>query len=192
MNAAMAALLGMAAAQGSAEPSVPSDILAFEQALATFQRICVDTLPSPQGFTTAMNAIGIRWRKVDKTPAEIFGTGNSWQSTLGEISYHNPAYSHVTRGGPACHFEFRPDHRYGHAQAAAALAVALGLPAGRDTGNRRQPQMRWESDLPSGMRIRVFLTSNVELNGGSGARLSISVRHPLPPELERRLREIED
>lgn len=191
MSVAVISWLALAAAQAGPEPATP-EVLTFERALQTFQRVCVDTLPDPHAFTDAMNTIGVRWRKIDKSPAEIFGTGNSWRSTLGEITYHNPPYRGITLGGPACHFEFHPDNRYVHAEASAALRAILNLPVGRDTGRPREPQMRWETELANGMSIRVFLTSNVEIIGGRGARLSISRRHPLPPELDRRIREIEN
>jgi hypothetical protein len=192
MNGAAMAMLALSVSQPTAEAATTPETLTFEQALRTFRQVCVDTLPSPRAFTSTMNTIGVRWRRVDKTPAEIFGTGNSWRSTLGEVTYHNPPYSHITLFGPACHLVFRTDDGYAHAPASAMIGDLLGLPAGTDTGRTGEPQTRWEAERENGMRIRVFLTSNVNAIGGRAARLSISVRRPLPPELERRIRENEN
>ncbi|MEA3032158.1 MAG: hypothetical protein QOH86_174 [Sphingomonadales bacterium] len=132
-----------------AEPPAPPaaeslpEILTTDQALATFRQLCVDPLPSPQRFVEAMNGSGLHWRKVDKTPDEVFALGNSWRSARGMITYHVAHWK--SQANPACHFEWRPGPGYGHAAVATALAAALGLDKGKNTGSRREPQRRWET-----------------------------------------------
>ncbi|MEA3046803.1 MAG: hypothetical protein QOJ53_1135 [Sphingomonadales bacterium] len=184
----LAALLSAAIAQPDAAPAPAFETRTFEQAWQTFESICVTPLPSPQRFVDAMHATGLRWRKVDKTPAQIFGLGNSWRSTIGEITYrYRPELQHLL-AGPACHLEFRTGEHYAHAEAADAVQRRIALPPGRDTGNRREPQTRWETRFAGGMAVRVFLTSNVAVAGGSGARLSISRRDTTPLRREDRAR----
>ena len=61
--------------------------LAEDEAIRIFQRLCVAPLPSPERFAESMNGSGLRWRKVRKSEAEVFGVGNSWRSALGEVTY---------------------------------------------------------------------------------------------------------
>jgi hypothetical protein len=178
--------LFLAAAQTGAEPAY--EVRAFDRALQDFERFCIAPLPSPRRFAEAMDGAGIRWRPVEKTPDEIFGRGHSWRAPLGQITYrHNPeTQRHLA--GPACHLEFRTDADYRHAAAAALVERRLALPAGTDNSNRSQVQMQWDMRRADGMHIRVFLSSNIAMAGGTGARLSISRRDltPIPREESRR------
>jgi hypothetical protein len=180
-------MIGLATARLAAavlmtgEPPAPlaaesPEILTTDQALATFRQLCVDPLPSPQRFVEAMNTSGLHWRKVDKTPDEVFALGNSWRSARGMISYHVPHYK--SQGSPACHFEWRPGSGYDHGVVAAALTAALGLPKGKNTGSRREPQRRWETTRADRMMIRVFLTSIREGADSWTVRFSISRLDP--------------
>ena len=178
-------LVFLAAQSAAAAPERAYDIRTFDQAWQDFERFCVAPLPSPRRFAAAMDSAGIHWRRVPRTPEQIWGSGNEWRSSIGEITYHyTPDIVHVI-GGPACHLEFRTDAAYRHDEAAALVERRLGLPRGTDSGGRRAMQMRCEMRRADGMDIRVFLSSNIAVPGGTGARLSISRRNlaPLPREM---------
>ncbi|HTU12931.1 MAG TPA: hypothetical protein VMG08_18725 [Allosphingosinicella sp.] len=180
-------LLLSAFGQAAAAPAEPAyEARPFAQALQDFERLCVTPLPSQPAFIAAMDAGAVGWRRVPRTADEIFGSGLKWRApAIGQITYHyNERIVHVI-GGPACHLEFRTDASFRHDAAAASVERQLGLPPGTDTSDRRTTQNEWEMRRADGMEIRVFLTSNVAVPGGPGARLSISRRNlaPLPREM---------
>src|SRR5205085_5865323 len=171
--AAGAAALLLAAAAPPARGDAPAaKVLSFDEALATFRTLCVEPLPSPERFVAAMNASGIGWRTVRKSEGEVFGTGNSWRSEIGQVTYHNPPYADITGFGPACHLEWRVSADYDHRRAATALAAALSLPPGEETGKAAEPQTKWEAPRPDGLNVRYFLSTAQPGPEGRTARLS--------------------
>jgi len=167
-----AALLepGAPVAPGHAFIPVPA-----ADAIAYFRQVCVETMPSPNRFAARLGADRSGW-----TPYERRGRrgarviGHAWRSSRGELSYlHLPGLA-LREVNPGCHYAFRTAPGFGHDETALLLAQALGLDAGRQTGNRRAPQTRWEGRLAGGLRVRVFLSSAIEGMDGPAARLSIS------------------
>lgn len=171
-----AALLepGASMARGDAFSPVPAP-----DAIAYFREMCVDTMPSANRFAARLGADRSGW-----IPYERRGRrggrviGHAWRSSRGELFYLNlPGLAH-REINPGCHYAFRTAPGFRQDEAAALLAQALGLDAGRRTGNRRAPQTRWEGRLANGLRVRVFLSSAIEGMDGPAARLSISAYRP--------------
>lgn len=163
----IAAIVWAAAAQAAIVPVAAADAIAY------FRRVCVDTLPDPERFAAAL-AGPDDWEPFETSHRGARVVGHFWRSARGELAYQYLPGVTAIQTTPACHFSFRTDAAYSHAGARAALARALGLDAGRDTGNARAPQTRWETRLPNGTRARLFLSSAVPDLGGPAARLSIS------------------
>ncbi len=166
-----AAALFASADQAPGDAFTPIPVAA---AIAHFRRVCVETLPESRTFRTALNAEPAGWRRYQKRIRGSAAIGHFWRSPLGEISYVNlPGLSHPETN-PACHYAFRTGPDFSHEEAARALAQAIGLDPGRQTGTRRAPQTHWEGRLANGMRVRVFLSSGVQDVGEPASRLSIS------------------
>jgi hypothetical protein len=173
MIAAIVAMVAAAAA-AQAAPVTTADAIAY------FRHVCVDTLPDPSRFAAALAEPG-DWEPFEKNDRGARVIGHFWRSARGELGYLYLPGMRAFQTDPACHYSFRTDAGYSHAEARAALARALGLDAGRETGNARAPQTRWETRLPNGTRARLFLSSAVPELGEPAARLSISaypVAHP--------------
>lgn len=165
----IAAVLLALAAPAAADAFAPTPT---EEAVAYFRHMCVETLPEPRAFAAALAAEPPGWVPFERSDRGARVIGHFWRSARGVLFYQNLPGMFETN--PGCHFTFRTDAAFSHAAGAGALARALGLDAGRDTGSRRAPQTRWETRLPNGLRVRIFLSSAVEDMGGPAARLSIS------------------
>jgi hypothetical protein len=152
----------------------------LDHGIQTFRDLCVTPLPDPERFRTAMNAAGVRWQLVRRTPEEVFGTGNIWESALGRITYRYNRETQRILMGPACHFEFIPAEAVNHDDLQRRLAAALSLPEGRSSGSGGQRQTRWDVRFGGGMPVRLFVSTNIEFAGSRGVRLSISRRSPEP------------
>ena len=142
---AAAALLATSADQatpGDAFTAIPAG-----NAVAYFRRLCVDTLPELRAFGAALNAEPAGWRRYQKRIRGNAAIGHFWRSTLGEISYVNLPGLPSPETNPACHYAFRTGPDFSHDAAARALASAIGLDAGRETGSRRAPQTHWKAGL---------------------------------------------
>jgi hypothetical protein len=144
------------------------------EAITYFRHICVDTLPEPRAFAAALNADRSGWVRHQKSTRLTTVIGHFWRSSRGELSYLNLPGLQYGETNPACHYAFRIGPEYNHEAASRALAAALRIDGGRQTGNRREPQTRWEATLPTGLRVRVFLSTAERDMGGPAATLSIS------------------
>jgi hypothetical protein len=160
--------------QAAVAPQMPSTPLPTVDAVATFRRLCVATMPDPQSFATALDAERGRWTAFEKIDGEVTILGHFWRSELGEVSYVNLPDATFLETNPACHFSFRTGPDYRHGEAAALLAGALSLGAGKQIAKKRSPQTRWEARLPNGTRVRIFLSSAVYGMDGPAATLSVS------------------
>lgn len=173
----MLAILAAAASLGGGAdpaPGEPFQPIAAGDAIAYFRRMCVDTMPEPRAFATALNVEPPGWVRYQKSHRGSPVVGHFWRSSRGELSYVNLPGLRSPETNPVCHYAFRRDPEFSHNEVASALARALGLDSGRPTGSRRGPQTRWEGTLPNGLRVRVFLSSDVEDMRGPASRLSIS------------------
>lgn len=160
------------------------DVVPTGDAIAFFRHICVETLPEPRAFAAALAAEPTIWTPFQKSDRGTPVIGHFWRSSQGELHYQNlPGMPFETN--PGCHFTFRIEPAFGHVQAAQQLTQALGLDSGRSTGNARAPQTRWEAILQSGLRVRIFLSSAVDLGGVPAARLSISAYVDQRPRRQR-------
>ena len=163
-----ALLLGNAAAPPDYRP------IRADEAIAYFKRVCVDTMPSPNAFAAVLNAEPPGWTAFRKEDRGAVVLGHFWRSERGELAYKNLPEVTFLETNPACHYSFRTAPDYSHEQAADALIRLLRLDRGRQTGKKKAPQTRWESALPNGVRIRLFLSSAVRDLGGPAATLSVS------------------
>jgi hypothetical protein len=167
------AILAAAALAGNADQAQFSPAAAGE-AIAYFRRICVDTLPDPRAFAAALDADGSGWTRYEKIIRRAPVLGHFWRSSRGELSYVNLPGPEFGETNPACHYAFRTEPDYDHEAASRALAAALRIAGGRQTRDGRELQTRWEARLPSGLRVRIFLSTAERDLGGPAATLSIS------------------
>jgi len=145
------------------------------EAFAVFDEFCVKPLPSVDEFVAALNRSDLDWERVQRRErVRRLDPPNYFQSRAGELSYVIADGLPTSMGSPTCHSTFRTDAAYSHDEAAALVAARLNLGEGASERTRRSPQTKWEAITGDGMAIRVFLTSNVELDGERAARLSIS------------------
>jgi hypothetical protein len=129
-------------------------------------------MPRPAAFVAALSQEAA-WRAFEKKDGKWPAVGHFWRSERGELSYQN--LPGMTQTNPGCHYSFRTVSGYTHEQGIQALTRALALPAGKSTGGRKAPQTRWETALPAGVRVRLFLTFGTDSAlGGEAATLSIS------------------
>ena len=169
--AAAALQAGYLADAGNARP------IAADRAIQIFRDVCVVPLPNAERFVAAMNAVGVPWSKVSRSPRDVALQGNSWQSAIGAVAYnHQSPFGELIRAGAACHFAFRTDSSYAHDQASALIISALQLGPGKNVGSRKEPQTRWETKPAGGKYLRFFLTTRATAPGGKQALLSVSER----------------
>jgi hypothetical protein len=171
-----AAILVAAALLGSSgrAPGIAFRPISPDDAIAYFKRICVDTMPNPSVFAAALNAEPAGWVAFQKRDRGTVILGHFWRSEQGELFYQNLPEMTVLETNPGCHYSFRNGPDYSHDEAARAVARALGLDGGRQTGKKKAPQTRWEGALPNGTRIRIFLSSVVRDMDGPASTLSVS------------------
>jgi hypothetical protein len=150
------------------------DPVATDDAIAYFRHMCVDTMPDPAAFAAAFNADTSGWTRQQKGDRRTRVLGRFWRSSRGELSYVHLPGLYLLERNPACHYAFRTMAGFSHEEAERALARALNLGPGQSTGTRREPQTRWEATLPTGIRVRIFLSTAVRDMGGPAATLSIS------------------
>lgn len=167
------AMLAAAALPGQAEGPQFSPV-AIGEAIAYFRHMCVETLPDPRAFAAALNADRSGWVRYEKIIRRVPVLGHFWRSSRGELSYVNLPGPEFGETNPACHYAFRIGPEYDHESASRALAAALRIDGGRQTRDRRELQTRWEATLPSGLRVRIFLSMAERDMGGPAAALSIS------------------
>ena len=135
-------------------------------------------MPDPERFAAALESEPPGWTPFEKKDGEVTILGRFWRSDQGELSYVNLPEANFLETNPACHFSFGTDSRYRHDEAAQMLAGAMSLGVGKQTGRKRAPQTRWESRLPDGTRVRIFLSSAVFGTDEPAATLSISAYRP--------------
>lgn len=153
-----------------------TDRISFEQAIAQFDRICVQPLPDAQAFVDAMNTSDISWMRADQSVEERRALGTMWRSAIGRISYNNRTDpDRFEAANPSCHFEFRVGDDYTHDAAVAVIQQRFGL-GSPCTRNRRDNQTRWEQIDTRNLPIKVYLTSIIDEPTNRWARLSISRR----------------
>jgi hypothetical protein len=167
------AMLAAAILPGNAEGPHFSPV-AIGEAIAYFRHICVETLPDPRAFAAALNADASGWTRYEKIIRRAPVLGHFWRSSRGELSYANLPGPEFGETNPACHYAFRTGPEFNHDSASRALAAALRIDGGRQTRDRREQQTRWEVTLPSGLRVRIFLSTAERDMGGPAATLSIS------------------
>lgn len=167
------AMIAAAALPGSAEAPQFSPV-AIGEAIAYFRHICVDTLPDPRAFAAALNADRSGWVRYEKIIRRAPVLGHFWRSSRGELSYVNLPGVQWPEINPACHYAFRIGPDFNHESASRAVAAALRIDGGRQARDGRELQTRWEVRLPSGLRVRVFLSTAERDMGGPAATLSIS------------------
>ncbi|MEZ0243135.1 MAG: hypothetical protein ACAH11_07140 [Sphingomonas sp.] len=164
----------IAAAMAVASPQAAVPV-PLADAVALWQRLCVDTMPTAQRFVDAFNRdTGNGWQKFKPKDHPVSG-GTYWRSPKGILTYVSAPFLPATINDPGCHYTFAVEPGYSHADGVTALRAALGLDAGASIGNAKAPQHRWESDRPNGMHFRIFLSASDDL-GVPGARLSVSLR----------------
>jgi hypothetical protein len=167
------AILTAALLLGNAE-GTGFDPVAADDAIAYFRHICVDTMPEPRAFAAAFNADTSGWTRHQKGDRRTRVLGRFWRSSRGELAYVHLPGVHLLEWNPACHYAFRTAAGFSHDDAQRSLARALNLGPGQATGSRREPQTRWEATLPTGLRVRLVLSTAVRDMGGPAATLSIS------------------
>lgn len=171
-----AALLLTTAARREAAPTYAP--VSFTEAIASWTRLCVATMPDRRAFAAAF-AAEPGWLQFRKREDGHPVLGLFWRSPRGELSYVDHPLPTETNQG--CHYSFRTEPGFSHDHAARALVSTLGLEQGRSEGTARAPQTRWEGTLPNGTRVRIFLSSGVPDMGGPAARLSISAYREARP-----------
>jgi len=171
-RALVSAAFSLASAATVAQAS-SSEVQSFPDAFAVFEEYCVQPLPSPDAFLAALRASTLGWQRVEKRERRL-DPPNYFQGRVGELSYVLADNLPTNIGSPTCHFEFKTNSTYQHDEAAQLVAAELNLGAGTSEGTRRRPQTKWETRTAEGMPIRVFLSSNVDVDDGPRARLSIS------------------
>ncbi|HEV7658741.1 MAG TPA: hypothetical protein VGO55_02735 [Allosphingosinicella sp.] len=167
------AMLAAAALPGNAQGPQFSPV-AIGEAIAYFRHICVETLPDPSAFAAALAADTSGWTRHEKSTRRVTVLGHFWSSPRGELSYVNLPGVQWPETNPGCHYAFRTGPEFDHDSASRALAAALRIDGGRQTRDRREQQTRWEVVLPSGLRVRIFLSTAERDMGGPAATLSIS------------------
>lgn len=159
----------------------------FDPAFSTFRTLCVDTLPVPEKFVTAMNGLEVKWVKEAKSPAEVFGVGNSWWSPLGEVTYiHRPGDS-IPIANSACHLEFRTMPGFDHAASVSHMSAAYGLKPDKLRREKTETQTCFSGELADGRHARFYLTSHTDFAKGEGARLSMSMIHSSNEKVRKQL-----
>jgi hypothetical protein len=167
------AMLAAAALPGYADAQTFAPV-AIGEAIAYFRHICVDTLPDPRAFAAALSADASGWTRHEKSTRLVTVLGQFWRSSRGELSYVNLPGVQWPETNPGCHYAFRIGPEFSHESASRALSAALRIDGGRQSRDGHELQTRWEVTLPSGLRVRIFLSTAERDMGGPAATLSIS------------------
>ena len=180
----LSAILFAALAQASppAAPAEPAPVqpapLAVGEAVALFLRVCAGTLPDPAVFARSLSEGGIAWTPYEKPNREPGVGGNYWRAAQGELAYLYRRNEDGSGPNPACELAFRTAPDVDQAAAAATVAAALGLDAGRRDGTATH----WETRLPNRTEVRVTFAPATDL-GGPAMRLAMFA-YRLPPNFE--------
>ena len=161
-----------------AEPSLAAKWsmtpLAGNEAIAEFKRICVNNFLDEKALSTELSSEKNRWVSLTPLPKGYISSGHYWRSSTGEVGYVSvPSYPKEIND-PACHFTFVRNSKDTQASLTALAIKYLKLGTGRDPGKTKVEQRRWDFEDVGGVKARIFVTSNIKLDGLIVSRFSIS------------------
>ena len=148
--------------------------LAGNEAIAEFKRICVNNFLDEKALSTELASEKNRWVSLTRLPKGYISSGQYWRSSTGEVGYVSvPSYPKEIND-PACHFTFVRNSKDTQASLTALAIKYLKLGVGRDPGKTKVQQRRWDFEDVGGVKARIFVTSNIKLDGLIVSRFSIS------------------
>jgi hypothetical protein len=148
--------------------------LAGNEAVAEFKRICVNNFLDGNALSAELASEKNRWVSLASPPKGYISSGRYWRSSTGEVGYVSvPSYPKKIND-PSCHFTFVRNSKDTQASLSALAIKYLKLGAGRNPGKTKVDQRRWDFEDVGGVKARIFVTSNIKLDGLIVSRFSIS------------------
>jgi hypothetical protein len=150
------------------------DPVSGEDAIADFKRICVDNFLDAKALSEELASEKSRWVALKPLPKVYLNYGRYWRSSTGEVGHITSPSQPLVINDPACHFTFVQSSKDTHGSLIGLATSYLQLGVGYDTGKPKINQQRWDFQEVGGVQTRIFVTSNLELDGLIVSRFSIS------------------